>query len=289
MIIAFYIYKKNKTKSTFWRYIFNKKIWISKSSFVDYFLFFFNGFIKIILIAPYVILSFSLTFYVSNSLEQNFGFFNTNIHNFTIIILYTVTLTVINDLVSFLIHYLMHKNKILWEFHKIHHSATSLNPITQYRIHPVELIINNIRSIVIFGFITGIFDYISSSEVNKIIFLGVNIFNFIFYLFGANLRHSHIKLSYPKILEYIFISPYQHQIHHSANKKHYNKNMGSKFAIWDWIFGTLIISENTKVFKFGVGKENEKYDKFWYNIFGPFINIKSMIYKSIVKKIKKNI
>ena len=137
MIIAFYIYKKNKNKSTFWKYIFNKKIWISKSSFVDYFLFFFNGFIKILFLAPYVMLSFSLTFYVSNSLEQNFGFFNINIPNFTIIILYTITLTVINDLVSFLVHYLMHKNKILWEFHKIHHSATRLNPITQYRIHVI--------------------------------------------------------------------------------------------------------------------------------------------------------
>ena len=43
----------------------------------------------------------------------------------------------------------MHKIPILWEFHKIHHSATSLNPITQYRLHPLELLINTLENIAI--------------------------------------------------------------------------------------------------------------------------------------------
>ena len=60
--------------------------------------------------------------------------------------------------------------------------------------------------------------------------------------FGANLRHSHVKLKYPSFLEYIFISPHQHQIHHSDNPIHFNKNMGSKLAIWDWLLGTLVLS-----------------------------------------------
>ena len=92
----------------------------------------------------------------------------------------------------------MHKLPFLWEFHKIHHSATSLNPLTQYRIHPFELIINNIRSILIFGLVTGLFDYLSAHQIDKLVFLGVNVFHFIFLLLGANLRHSHVKLKYPK-------------------------------------------------------------------------------------------
>ena len=44
--------------------------------------------------------------------------------------------------------------------------------------------------------------------------------------------------------EYLLISPYQHQIHHSDNPKHFNKNMGSKLAIWDWMFGTLVLSKS---------------------------------------------
>ncbi len=37
----------------------------------------------------------------------------------------------------------------------------------------------------------------------------------------------------------IFVSPAHHQVHHSANPKHFNKNFGSCLALWDWMFGTL--------------------------------------------------
>ena len=165
----------------------------------------------------------------------------------------------------------MHKIPFLWEFHKVHHSATTLNPMTQYRIHPVELIINNIRGIIVFGLVTGLFDYLSAHSIDKMVFLGVNIFHFIFLLFGSNLRHSHVKLKYPKYLEFIFISPFQHQIHHSRDPKHFNKNLGSKLALWDYIFGTLVLSVSTSKVRFGIPKENLKYNSFWQNLINPFI------------------
>ena len=178
----------------------------------------------------------------------------------------------------------MHKLPFLWEFHKIHHSATSLNPLTQYRIHPFELIINNIRSILIFGLVTGLFDYLSAHQIDKLVFLGVNIFHFIFLLLGANLRHSHVKLKYPKFLEYILISPFQHQIHHSDNPKHFNKNMGSKFAIWDWMIGSLVLSKSVGRISFGVDKDDSKFDSLFKNLFNPF----KAIAFSILRKIKKS-
>ena len=272
-ILAFLVYKQTKVKSSFWEYIFNKKVWLTKSAFVDYGLFLFNSLIKTLFIVPYVFLSLYIAFYVNDLLLENFGFINDPLSKAQTIILYTLSLTIINDLFSYLIHYLMHNVSFLWEFHKIHHSATKLNPITQYRVHPIELLINNIRSIIVFGVITGIFDYISSNEINKLIFLGVNVFSFLFYLLGANLRHSHVKLSYPKILEYFLISPYQHQIHHSIRKEHYNKNLGSKLAIWDWLFGTLVISKNKPRIRFGVVDVQQKYSSFWHNLYSPFKNI----------------
>ena len=90
------------------------------------------------------------------------------------------------------------------------------------------------------------------------------------YVFGANLRHSHVKLSYPKILEYLFISPYQHQIHHSIRKEHHNKNLGSKLAVWDWLFGTLILSGSKKSLRFGIIDTKQKYTSFIYNLIAPF-------------------
>ena len=35
-------------------------------------------------------------------------------------------------------HWLSHKVKVLWAFHKVHHTAEVLTPLTVYRVHPVE-------------------------------------------------------------------------------------------------------------------------------------------------------
>ena len=277
LLLAFFIYKKTKIKGSFLKYIFNKRIWLSKSALIDYGLFIFNSFLKILLLAPYVVFGLYIAFYTNEMLLQGFGFPQSSLNVTLTIILYTITLTIINDFSVFIVHYLLHKVPILWEFHKIHHSATTLNPFTQYRIHPIELIINNIRSIVVFGLITGLFDYLSAHQINKLVFLGVNVFSFIFLLFGANLRHSHVKLRYPKIIEYLLISPYQHQIHHSDNPKHFNKNMGSKLAIWDWMFGTLVLSKSASKIKFGIGKETRKYNSLLKNLWNPFKNILQII------------
>jgi len=273
-ILAYYVYRKSKIKISFFKYLFPKKIWASKSAFVDYSLFCFNSLIKILFIGPYVIIGLYIAFYVNEYLLMIFGFPNNSLGITQTLILYTVALTIIGDFFTYLVHYAMHKIPMLWEFHKIHHSATSLNPMTQYRIHPVELMINNIRSIFVFGLITGIFDYLSAHQIDKMIFLGVNIFHFVFLLFGSNLRHSHVKLKYPRILEYIFISPFQHQIHHSDNPIHFNKNMGSKLAIWDWLLGTLVLSKSVSRLKFGIGsKESNDYTSLFTNLWMPFKNI----------------
>ena len=34
-------------------------------------------------------------------------------------------------------HYLSHRIAFLWEFHKVHHSATVLTPLTNFRVHPI--------------------------------------------------------------------------------------------------------------------------------------------------------
>ncbi len=287
-ILAYYVYKKSRVKTSFIKYLFPKKIWVSKSAFVDYSLFCFNSLIKIVFIGPYIIVGFYIAFYTNEWLLGLFGFPSYSLGVMQTIILYTISLTIISDFATYIIHLLMHKVPFLWEFHKIHHSATSLNPITQYRIHPIELVINNTKSILVFGLVTGLFDYLSSHSVDKMLFLGANVFHFVFLLFGANLRHSHVKLKYPKYLEFIFISPFQHQIHHSSNPVHFNKNMGSKFAIWDWLFGTLVLSKNIKRLRFGIGDENSNYNSLYKSIVTPLMNIYYSLVKAIFHAKKKN-
>ena len=38
----------------------------------------------------------------------------------------------------FVAHYLQHRVPVFWEFHKVHHSAQVLTPITLYRMHPID-------------------------------------------------------------------------------------------------------------------------------------------------------
>ena len=286
LILAFYVFKTSKIRGSFWRYIFNKRVWLGRSAVVDYIFFFFNGLLKVLLLGPYIIFGFYIAFYINEYLLQIFGYPEFSLSITKTLVLYTITLTIVNDFFSYFIHYLMHTIPFLWEFHKTHHSATTLNPLTQYRIHPIELIINNIRNILVFGFITGIFDYLSHHQIDKIMFLGVNVFTFLFFFFGANLRHSHVKLKYPKLIEYIFISPFQHQIHHSTKKIHFNKNMGSKFAIWDYLFGTLVLSESTSRLNFGIPKEDLKYDSAIENFSNPFIKIFNKFKRFFIRKDK---
>src|SRR5438094_778580 len=35
-------------------------------------------------------------------------------------------------------HYLSHKVPLLWEFHRVHHSAEVLTPFTNSRVHPID-------------------------------------------------------------------------------------------------------------------------------------------------------
>lgn len=277
-LLAYYVYRKARVKSSFWHFLFNKDIWWSRSALVDYGLVFFNGLVKVFLVAPYLIFGLYLAFYTNEWLIDLFGYPESGMSFGWTLFLYTLTLTLVGDFATYVVHYLMHRIPLLWEFHKIHHSATVLNPVTQYRIHPIELLINNAKGIVVFGLVMGLFDYWSANEIDKMTFMGANVFSFVFLAFGANLRHSHVRLKYFNFLEYVFISPYQHQIHHSDNPVHFNRNMGAKLAIWDWIFGTLVRSEEAEDIHFGLGeKEVPRYDSLWKNLYRPFINLARML------------
>lgn len=276
-VIAFLVYKAQNYKTSFTRYLFNKKVWLSRSASIDYGLMVFNAFLKILLLGSFAIYGLRFAYEVTYHLEVWFGQ-PISLSATEVIVYYSIAITLAKDFSFFIVHYAAHKIPFLWEFHKIHHSATVLNPFTQYRLHPVEMLINNFVAIFVFGLITGVFDFMSDHQISQYTLYGVGIFSFFFLSLGANLRHSHVKLKYPSFLEKILISPYQHQIHHSSDPKHYNKNMGGKFAFWDLLFGTLIRSKEVKHVKFGLGEEDKDYNTFTKNlILSPVKNLVNMI------------
>ena len=156
----------------------------------------------------------------------------------------------------FFVHRTMHNVPFLWRLHRVHHSAEILTPLTLFRVHPLESIIYFLRGLFVFGLVSGVFIWLFGRELTFFHILGVDALGFIFNLAGANLRHSHIWLSFGRFENY-FISPAQHQFHHS--KDHGHPNFGTYLAFWDRINGSLKkTSPKPAHLKFGLG--NGQYE-----------------------------
>tara|TARA_B100000035_G_C20961870_1_gene536933 strand:+ start:104 stop:1111 length:1008 start_codon:yes stop_codon:yes gene_type:complete len=282
------IVKKNTLTQCFHK-IFDKKIFLSKSAIADYSLFIINIIIMMFL-SPILISQLAIAAIVFEYLHtQTFLIpINANFYYLWLIpYFFTISYFVLDDLTKFITHALMHKIPILWEIHKTHHSARSLTPITIFRTHPLEGVIFVVRSALTQGIVIALFYYVYGNNITFITILGANLLSFWFHLLGSNLRHSHIWINYWDWLEKIFISPAQHQIHHSIKKEHHDKNFGVTFAIWDYIFGTLCTSKDNHVSKFGITENEYKYEhNIFYLYVSPFIGIFKIIYNYILSRFR---
>ncbi len=233
--------------------VFRRKYWWNRSTKIDYQIYFLNSALKIFLLIPYLDFSFRISkATLSGLLASNHHrtlSLNTSYLN---LLMFSILVFVLDDFLRFLHHYLMHKIPFLWKLHRTHHSAKILTPISLYRIHPLESAMSTLRNSLSTGLAIGLFIFLFDSQFSIITVFGINLFGFLFNLLGSNLRHSHIPLSFG-VLEWVFISPKQHQIHHSANPVHYNKNFGVSLTVWDSLMGSLVRSRDvTGKLRFGL-------------------------------------
>lgn len=154
-------------------------------------------------------------------------------------------------------HWASHTHPLLWEYHKIHHTAEVLTPLTVWRVHPLEQVIFlNILAISI-GVCEGAGRYLLGGGVQIYALSGANIILVFFVYAVVHLQHSQAWIAFTGVWGRLFLSPAHHQIHHSANPIHHNRNLGSCLAIWDWAFGTLFVpAREREVEKFGLGDDN---------------------------------
>lgn len=229
------------------------------STVLDIKYFFVISFIKILLIAPLILSAKEVALFVFELLFPYVGRPSSSISYATLSIIYAAVLFLVSDFSRYWLHRLMHKNKFLWHFHKVHHSAEIMNPLTFYRVHPIENLLFGLRYSIVAGLVTGVFLAFYGPRLNMWSILGGNAFVFIFSILGTHLRHSHIYLSYPKWLERFFISPAMHQVHHYS--KYAEKNYGSYIALWDWMFGSFAASKDAiRPKKFGFPFQKTLYN-----------------------------
>ena len=165
---------------------------------------------------------------------------------------------VLTDFTNYWTHRLHHDTKALWPLHAVHHSASVLTPLTAYRQHPRSGMVSIALTTVIFGVIFGLMVGTFTPDLSIAEIAGANAFVVLTNMTVTNFLHSHIWISFGPKLEHVLISPAMHQVHqvhHSIEPRHFNRNYGQALAIWDWMFGTLYVIREKEVVTFGLDDE----------------------------------
>lgn len=280
-VIAYFVVKhrleKNNRPQTFvgmLKILFPARIFLHKSALNDYAILMINGAILTMLTLG----SWWSIGLINNFMGQAMASIDvTDIaleNNMFSAVIYTLYLVLIWDFSATFAHYLKHKVPFIWEFHKLHHSAEVMTPITALRRHPVDALFGDFITILFLGIGFGIWNNFIDPNGSFIAFFGGLAGIYLWRLLGYNLRHTHIWISYGPFWERIFISPAQHQIHHSKDAKHYDKNFGHIFSCWDYLFGTLHFAYNEKRVTFGIEDEEMEDFKTLHDLYlKPFVKI----------------
>lgn len=148
------------------------------------------------------------------------------------------------DLMMYGWHVANHRCELLWRFHKVHHSDTTLNVTTGLRFHLGEL---GLTVLLKAGFIVLVGVSVELAVLNEVILS-------CFVLF----HHTNASLWGEKVLGLLFIMPWQHRLHHSTLRAEHDHNYGGALVLWDKLFGTLGEGEPE-----AIGLKNVQEQGFW--------------------------
>ena len=128
---------------------------------------------------------------------------------------------------AYVIHVLCHKFSALWQLHSVHHSDVVVDVTTAFRQHPLE-------SLLRVAFL-----------ISGTLFLGLPLWIVALYqtlsALNAQLEHANVRVP-PRLdraLQWLFVTPNYHKVHHSENQPETDSNYGNIFSLWDRIFSTL--------------------------------------------------
>jgi sterol desaturase/sphingolipid hydroxylase (fatty acid hydroxylase superfamily) len=163
-------------------------------------------------------------------------------------------LFVLVDLSEYWFHRFCHEINILWRAHIVHHQSEEFNLSVGLRTSLFIPFFNIFLYALfpLFGF--------DPEQVLMILFIQG---------FFQLLVHTKLvkKLG---ILEYIFVTPSAHRVHHGKNDLYLDKNYGKFFILWDRLFGTY--REETEEVEFGI-KGEKSYNHALACIFKPYIQL----------------
>ncbi len=185
---------------------------------------FFNDFALYTIAQSYILGIFIFTFII-NYIDDSTGLSRLRIFANIPIWIQLIIFTVTHDIYIYWMHRWMHGNKYLWRLHEAHHSPKKVDWLSGSRSHAFEILINQtieFMPMVLLG---------APPEV--LAYKGV-----ISAVWGMYI-HANINVNSGQ-LQKIINGPEMHRIHHTTGKGR-NRNFATKFAIWDWLFGTAYL------------------------------------------------
>jgi sterol desaturase/sphingolipid hydroxylase (fatty acid hydroxylase superfamily) len=271
------------------RAIFPKRIIGHRSAAFDVWMFMINTF-AFSFIFGWAILSFQMvSSFVNGQLVGWFGALAPSTMSWlTIGVIMTVALFIAYEFGYWLDHYLSHRVPFLWEFHKVHHTAEVLTPLTNYRVHPGDtLVFVNILALTMGG-TEGLLNYAFGKPVAPFTLWSNNIIILAGTYLIDHLHHTHFWIAFTGFWGKVFVSPAHHQIHHSTNPIHFNKNMGSCLSIFDWMFGTLHLPQKEREkLTFGVEEDVPVDQHSWKEgVFMPFLRAPARVLPALTWPIR---
>jgi sterol desaturase/sphingolipid hydroxylase (fatty acid hydroxylase superfamily) len=161
---------------------------------------------------------------------------------------------VVLDFCRYWAHRISHEQRFWWATHVTHHSSEYLNWSTAMRVSWTQQIkIVFFLPVPLMGF-------------DPIIFLVCHQIAIIFQFWV----HTEIIPKLHPFIEYIFVTPSHHRVHHAKNPRYIDKNYGSTFIIWDRMFSTF--EEETEKPVYGITKAVNSYNPVFLN-FHEWIDI----------------
>ncbi len=129
---------------------------------------------------------------------------------------------VLYDFCYYWLHRLGHERTILWAAHVAHHQSEDYNLTTALRQTSTGFLL---------GWIFYIPMYLLGIPAEVVVTAGA--INLI-YQFWVHTEHL------PKLgwMEWLFITPSNHRVHHAQNDIYLDRNYGGMFILWDRLFGT---------------------------------------------------
>lgn len=149
------------------------------------------------------------------------------------------------DFVQWFTHVLLHRFNFLWRFHKVHHSVKEMGFAAHLRYHWMENILYKPLKVFAVMLLGGF----EPEQAYVVHFAAITI---------GHLNHSNIKLTYGP-LKYIFNNPVMHLYHHAYALPKGSKgvNFGISLSVWDYIFKTNYIPEESGKIKLGYSDDNK--------------------------------